>query len=176
MIIIIWFELPAISLWPNLEYRTHSQFFIGNWIVVGLSPYELIENSFNPSLKPIATLNVNGWTSIELGSSFWLKLTYHINILSKEVELKCSKVTAFNFFSRDKINKIFFVGNTAISKISLINNIHPKIDWMGDRKVSTSVSWSNILNTMGNIFPGGRRWLERVDLDVKVGYVFWVRY
>lgn len=77
----IWFELPAISLCPNFEYRTLEQFFIGNWIVVGLSPYELIVKSFNPSLNPIATLNVNGWTSTEFGSSLTLKLTSHINIL-----------------------------------------------------------------------------------------------
>lgn len=149
---------------------------MGNWIVVGFRPYELIENNFNPSLKPIATLNVKGCTSMELGSSFWLKLTSHINILSKEVELKCSNVIAFNFFYRDKINKIFFVGKTAISKISFMNSIQPKIDWIGDRKVSTRVSWSNILNTIGNIFPGGRRWLERLNLDVNGAYVLWVRY
>lgn len=56
----IWFELPAISLCPNLEYLTDEQFFMGNWIVVGFKPYELIVNNFNPSLKPIATLKVNG--------------------------------------------------------------------------------------------------------------------
>lgn len=56
----IWLELPAISLCPNLEYLTDEQFFIGNWIVVGFKPYELIVNNFNPSLKPIATLKVNG--------------------------------------------------------------------------------------------------------------------
>lgn len=67
---IIWFELPAISLWPNLEYLTDSQFFSGNWMLFGFKPYELIVNSFKPSLNPIATLNVNGWMSKEAGLSF----------------------------------------------------------------------------------------------------------
>lgn len=65
----IWFELPAISLCPNFEYLTDSQFFKGNWILLGLSPYELMVNNFRPYLKPIATLYVKGWMSNVAGQS-----------------------------------------------------------------------------------------------------------
>ena len=85
----IWFELPAINLWPNFEYFTDSQFFKGNWMLLGFKPYELIVNNFNPYLKPTATLKVSGWMSRLDGLSFWLKCIYQTNILSKEVELRC---------------------------------------------------------------------------------------
>jgi hypothetical protein len=42
----------------------------------------------------------------------------------------------------------------AISKIYLTNNIHPSIDWIGDRRVSTKVSCRSMLKIIGNIFPG----------------------
>jgi len=134
-IIRIWFELPAINLCPNLEYLTDSQFFRGNWMLAGLNPYELIVNSFRPYLNPTATLNVKGWISRLDGESFWLKCIYHISILSNEVELKCSYLTAFIFLYLERISIIFLVGSIAISKISLTNSIHPRIDWIGDLRV-----------------------------------------
>lgn len=81
LIITIWFELPAISLWPNFEYFTVSHPFNGKWILFGFNPYELIVNIFNPYLNPIAVLKVNGCTSKHNGTSFWLKYAYHNNIL-----------------------------------------------------------------------------------------------
>ena len=36
---------------------------------------------------------------------------------------------------------------------------------MGDRKVYTRVSWSNMLKMMGNIFPGGKLWFESGDFE-----------
>jgi hypothetical protein len=69
----IWFELPAISLCPNFEYLTDSQFFRGNWMLFGLRPYELIVKSFRPYLNPMATLYVRGCTSRDAGQSLGLK-------------------------------------------------------------------------------------------------------
>ena len=72
-------------------------------------------------------------------------------------------MTALSFFSLDKISIIFLVGKIARSKIYLINNIQPKIDWIGERNVYTSVSWSNILKMIGNILPAGKIWFDRLD-------------
>lgn len=47
-----------------------------------------------------------------------------------------------------------------------MNNIQPKIDWIGDLKVSTSVSWRSMLKMIGKIFPGGERWFERLNLEL----------
>ncbi len=127
-------------------------------MLLGFRPSELIVNSFKPYLNPIAVVNVNGCISKHNGTSFWLKYDYHNSIRSNDVELKCSNFIAFIFFSFDKINIILLVGNTAISWIYLINNIHPKIDWIGDLNVYTNVSWSNILKIIGNTFPGFCKW------------------
>ena len=35
-----------------------------------------------------------------------------------------------------------------------MNNIHPKIDCIGDRKVSTKVSCKSMLKIIGKTFPG----------------------
>jgi hypothetical protein len=92
-------------------------------------------NNLIPSLNPTATLNVSGWISRLEGLSFWLKWVYHISIRSKLVDEMCSYLTAFIFFSFDKINKIFLVGKMAISRIYLTKSIQPNIDWIGDLKV-----------------------------------------
>ncbi len=82
------------------------------------------------------------------------------------MELKCSYLTALIFLSFDRISISFLVGNMATSRISLTNSIHPRMDCMGDLNVSTSVSWSSMLKTTGNIFPGCNRWLARLVLVI----------
>lgn len=140
-------------------------------MLFGFRPSAENENNFRPSLNPTTTLKVNGWMSRLEGQSFWLKWLYQINILSKLVELRCSYLTAFIFFYFDKIRSIFLVGRIAISKISFTKSIQPKIDCMGDLKVSTSVSWSSKLNTIGNILPAGSKWFWNVCFD-NVAYPF----
>ena len=54
-----------------------------------LSPSEQILKILIPSLKPMATLKVNGWVSIEEGWSVGLKDVYQASIRSKEVEPTC---------------------------------------------------------------------------------------
>ena len=109
-------------------------------MLFGLRPYEVMVKSFRPYLKPIATLNVRGWMSSVDGESLGLKWIYQTNILSKDVELKCSYFTALIFLYFDRISMIFFVGKMATSRIYLTNSIQPRMDWMGERRVSTRVS------------------------------------
>jgi hypothetical protein len=132
---IIWLSEPAINLWPYLEYRTASQFFIGNCIFVVFKPYEHITNSFKPSLNPTATWKVNGCTSRLVGLSVVLKTNYQASILSKLVEVMCSYLIALIFFSAERIKNIFFVGIRQISRIFWTIKVDVRTDWIGDRSV-----------------------------------------
>lgn len=125
---------------------------------VVLSPYEHITKSFSPSLKPTATLKVKGCASRLVGLSVKLKVHSQASILSKLVEEMCSYLIALIFFSADSIKKSFFVGIKQTSRIFCIRSVEVRTDWIGDRSVSTSVSWSSKLKTTGNSLPGGSLW------------------
>lgn len=155
---IIWLRDPATNLCPYLEYRTVSQFFIGNWMLVVFNPSEQITNNFKPSLNPTATLKVRGCTSKLVGLSVKLKQNYHANILSKLVDVICSYLMAFILRSADKIKNSFLVGMRQISRIFWMSNVDVKTDWIGDRRVSTRVSWRRRLKTTGKSLPGGSLW------------------
>lgn len=142
---------------------------------VVLRPSEVITNSFRPSLKATATERVKGWVSKEEGWSIGLKVHYQASILSKLVEAICSYFIALIFFYEERTRKSFFVGIMHTSRIFWMSMVEVRIDWIGERSVSTRVSWRSKLKTTGNILPGGSKcsWMDCFGTLI---YPFSLRY